>query len=777
MCTNGSYSLVPTLPRVLRRRWRLVAAMALIAGRSAHAQGAAANLLPRPLRAETVSTAPFELRGTVQIVVPPGAIAMHEIAALLASELLAKTGLQSRIVRQATGQLNAIHLDTLLVSANPEAYELEAGEGGVFIRGASAAGARWGVQTLLQLLERPATARTKRWSVAAVRISDAPRFGWRGSMVDVGRHFLPVRDIERHIDLLSRYKMNVLHWHLTDDQGWRIAITRYPRLTTVGAWRREADGSRYGGFYTQQQVRHLVEYARRRGVTIVPEIEMPGHSSAALAAYPQLGCTGDTIAVPTSWGVFADVYCAGKEETFTFLFGVLDEVMDLFPSPIIHLGGDEVPKDRWKACAACQAVMKREGLANEEELQSWFMRRVAAHVALRGRRVMGWDEVLDGPYVPNGMVQSWRDSSFTRTAAVRGFDVIASPSDFTYLNRSAAELTVAGVYGFEPMPVGLSNEQAARVRGGEAPLWSEHIVSGANLELMALPRMLAFAEVLWSAASRDVGDLQRRLNSSHVPTLRRSGYAVGPTDRSIASVVVRYDSIARRPVLAIRTLANVVVRGTTDGRPPTVASPRFVDGTQLRAAKVVRLQAFWGASPVLEERRVTLAQHDGIGARVLTTPPVDGRYPGTGPLSLTDGVLGSAEHGDGLWQGWWVPDVAITLELSSPTDVAHVRVNFLQNVRSWIVLPATVGFSVSVDGVVWSTPVVTRHDVPVGREGAVRQLFAMSVSTGKRVRFIRVHARSAGPLPVGHPGAGQPAWLFADEVTVTRRAQPGGSFR
>ncbi|MBL0171828.1 MAG: beta-N-acetylhexosaminidase [Gemmatimonadaceae bacterium] len=755
-------------------RWLVVAA-GLIAGnradaQSAAAQSAAANLLPRPLRAELMSGSPFVLPDTVRIVIPSGTGAMREVAELLATELSRKTGLTTRVVREGTGRLDGIHLDTLLASANAEAYELEAGAQSVFIRGASAAGARWGAQTLLQLLEPSVGRGATSWSIAAVRISDAPRFGWRGSMVDVGRHFLPVRDIERHIDLLSRYKMNTLHWHLTDDQGWRIEIKRYPRLTSVGAWRREADGSRYGGFYTQAQVRSLVEYARHRGVTIVPEIEMPGHSSAALAAYPQLGCTDARIEVPTTWGVFADVYCAGKEETFTFLFGVLDEVMDLFPSPVIHLGGDEVPKDRWKACAVCQAVMTRERLANEEELQSWFMRRVAAHVAQRGRTVMGWDEVLDGPYVPGGMVQSWRDSLYTRKAVERGFDVVASPSDFTYLNRSAAELTVAGVYGFDPMPHALGKEQAARVRGGEVPLWSEHIVSGANLELMALPRLLAFAEVLWSGPSRDVGNLQRRLEVSHVPALRSAGYAVGPADQSIASVAVRYDSIARRPMLSVRSLADgIVMRGTTDGSRPTSASRRYVDGATLAAARTVRLQAFWGARPVLEERRVTMVRHNGIGARVRTTPAVDARYPGTGPWSLADGLLGSTEHGDGLWQGWWVPDVDVTLELAVPTDVARLQVDFLQNVRSWIVLPATVAFSFSLDGVEWSAPLIARHDVPVSREGAVRQPFAVAVPSGRRVRFIRVQARSAGPLPAGHPGAGQPAWLFADEVLVTAR--------
>jgi hexosaminidase len=368
------------------------------------------------------------------------------------------------------------------------------------------------------------------------------------------------------------------------------------------------------------------------------------------------------------------------------------------------------------------------------------------------------------------MVQSWRDSSFTRKAVERGFDVIASPSEFTYLNRSAAELPVSGVYAFEPVPRGLSDAQASRVRGGEVPFWSEHIVSGANLELMALPRLIAFADAMWSSAPRDVRAFSARLESWHVPQLRAAGYAVGPSDAAIASTAIRYDSVTRRAALAIRWLASgVAMRGTTDGSAPTSRSARFESGTTLSSVGTLRLQAFWGASPVLEERRVTMSRHAGVGARVRTTPAVDARYPGTGAWSLADGLLGGADHGDGLWQGWWVPQVEITLELPKPTDVARVNVNFLQNVRSWIVLPASVSFSFSSDGVEWTPPKTVTHRVPNDREGALRQAFGSTVSLASRVRFVRIVANSLGPLPAGHPGAGQHPWLFADEVSVVAR--------
>jgi hexosaminidase len=724
----------------------------------------------------------------VVIEVPPHAPTLTSIGQLLAASLCERFGItipvtvldSSRVAASRT----AIRIDTTLGTSlaatrtttrttprttsnaadSPERYQLTVSPSGVVIHGASTDGARWGVRTLVQLAERSTHGDTLR--VPSTEIDDAPRYAWRGAMLDVGRHLLPVRDIERFIDLLSQYKLNVLHWHLTEDQGWRVEIKRYPKLTSVGAWRTEADGSRYGGFYTHSQIRHLVAYAQERGVTIVPEIEMPGHSSAAVAAYPALGCNDTPVRVASSWGVFADIYCVGNPKTFEFLYGVLDEVMDLFPSPVIHIGGDEAPKDRWKACALCQAVMHREGLANEEELQSWFMRQIASHVAKRGRRVIGWDEVLDGPYIAGGLVQSWRDSAFTRIAAQRGFDVIASPSDFTYLNRSAAELTTADVYRFEPTPAGLDSVAGARVRGAEVPLWSEHIVSRANLELMALPRLLAFADRLWSTTPRDTSVLSAQL-SAQTAALRKAGYAVGAGNASIAQIAVRYDSVSQRPVLRARTFSDgVVVRGTTNGVRPAATSQVFADNNALIANRTVRLQAYWGGDPVLEERRVTLVRHDAIGARVTTDPAVDPRYPGTGPFSLTDGISGSSEHGEGLWQGWWKPSVTITIALPRSITLARVQVNFLQNTRSWILLPRTVHISWSADSSSWSTPIDVTHLVPIGAEGAIRQGFAATAPRGTRARYVRIAADGGGPLPPGHPGAGQPAWLFADEVEV-----------
>jgi hexosaminidase len=770
---EGVWRSAMRVDRIARVCARTSLGVALWATPPVYAQTAdAVAVLPRPtLTVVAGGEAAFDVPARVIVEVPANSSAATRAAAQQFAAALGTRSSADIAVRAGGSNPTSaarIVIDTSLASSNTEAYELLVKADGIALHARSSAGVRWGLNTLLQLVTRSA-ATPVRWTVPALRIVDEPRYAWRGSMIDVGRHLLTVRDIERHIDLLSQYKMNVLHWHLTDDQGWRIEIPRYPRLTSIGAWRREADGSRYGGFYTQAQIRGLVRYAETRGVTIVPEIEIPGHSSAALAAYPHLGCTNDTIRVPSSWGVFADVYCAGKEETFAFLFNVLDDVMALFPSPLIHVGGDEVPKDRWKACAECQAVMRREGLANEEELQSWFMRRIATHVAKRGRRIIGWDEVLDGPYVPNGVVQSWRDASMTKKAVARGFSVIASPSEFTYLNRSAGELGLRDVFAFNPMPSNLDATQRSRVMGGEVPLWSEHITSGANLELMALPRLLAFAEVLWSGSGGEYAEFARRVEQVHAPALRAKGYAIGPSSEPLVTMSIGFDTVTQRARLKLPFVApGLVIRASTNGAQPTGASAVVRDGALLSESQTTRLQAFWGAQAVREERRVDVVRHVGVGARVTTDPVVDARYPGTGAFSLADGLRGSSDHGDGLWQGWWVPEVALSLALPRGTTGTRVEVRFLQNVRSWILLPRTVDISFSADSVTWSSPVSHRTDVPLTREGAIIHAYSTRAPSGMEARFVRVVARG-GPLPAEHPGAGQPAWIFADEIRISRR--------
>lgn len=412
------------------------------------------------------------------------------------------------------------------VDTGEEGYRLSATPGGVAVTARTGAGLFYGAQTLLQLLP-PAALRggrigngTMAWAVPAVEISDAPRFGYRGLHLDVVRHFFPVEFVKRYIDLMARYKFNRFHWHLTDDQGWRIEIQRYPRLTEIGAWRdgtlighysnrpHQFDGVRHGGFYTQAEIREVVEYARQRHITIVPEIEMPGHAMAALAAYPELGCTPGPFEVQQLWGVFDDIFCP-KEETFAFLEGVLTEVMALFPGQYIHIGGDEAPKTRWEASPLAREVMRREGLKDAHELQSYFIQRIERFVNAHGRRIIGWDEILEGGLAPNATVMSWRGERGGIAAAQSGHDVVMTPSGVVYFDhyqgpRDQEPMTIGGnstlekVYAYDPIPDTLTAQQARHILGAQANLWAEYQEAPSNVEYMVYPRALALAEVVWS---------------------------------------------------------------------------------------------------------------------------------------------------------------------------------------------------------------------------------------------------------------------------------------
>lgn len=407
---------------------------------------------------------------------------------------------------------------------NKEAYNLKIGKTGILISAGTELGVFYALQTLRQIMRMdavPDANGTQRlWSLPLVDISDEPRFTYRGMHLDVSRHFMPVDFIKKYIDLLAFYKMNYFHWHLTDDQGWRVEIKKYPKLQSIAAYRNETlvgrfgdepvkyDGTKYGGYYTQDQIKDIVSYAADRAVTIIPEIEMPGHSMSALAAYPELACTKGPFDVATTWGVFDDVYCP-SDTTFTFLENVLDEVLVLFPSPYIHIGGDECPKESWKKSTFCQALMKKEGLKNENELQSYFVQRIEKYLNTKGKTIIGWDEILEGGVAPNATVMSWRGMQGGIDAAKAGHDVIMTPGDYCYFDhyqgdRATEPLAIGGftplekVYEFNPVPSELTAVEAKHILGAQGNVWTEYIDSPEKVEYMAYPRAIALAEVLWT---------------------------------------------------------------------------------------------------------------------------------------------------------------------------------------------------------------------------------------------------------------------------------------
>jgi hexosaminidase len=414
-----------------------------------------------------------------------------------------------------------------------EGYLLKIDEKSIVIIAAKPNGLFYGMQTLKQML--PAESNNGKFDLPLTDIKDQPRFAWRGNMLDVGRHFFPVSFIKEYIDILAMYKINTFHWHLTEDQGWRIEIKKYPLLTEIGHWRDETmlghygsnqgfDGIGYGGFYTQYQAREIVQYAAERYITVVPEIEMPGHAGGALASYPYLGCTGGPYEVKKIWGVHKDVFCAGKEETFVFLQDVLDEILDIFPSEFIHIGGDECPKDAWKQCDACQKRIKENGLKNEHELQSYFISRMDKYLTSKGRRLVGWDEILEGGLAPGATVMSWRGEKGGIEAAKQKHEVVMSPNSHMYIDHYQSRdkeneplaiggfLPVERVYEYEPLPTELTIDEAKYILGVQTNLWTEYIATTKKAEYMLLPRLQAEAEVAWTKKElKNFDDFSKRL--------------------------------------------------------------------------------------------------------------------------------------------------------------------------------------------------------------------------------------------------------------------------
>jgi hexosaminidase len=476
-------------------------------------------VIPRPAEMK-VTAGNFRLKDTTRILYEKGSVELARIANYLAERLRPATGIAMVVLEAAE---SAPQADTILLTTKgtdqglgDEGYELTVSADSVILRAAQPAGVFYGTQTIRQLLpaeiESGKKVLTVEWTIPCVQIKDKPRFAWRGSLLDCCRHFMSKDFLKRYIDLLAYHKMNRFHWHLTEDQGWRIEIKKYPRLTEVAAWRGE---DKYGGYYTQQDVRDIVEYAASRYVMVVPEIEMPGHSQAALAAYPELSCTGGPFEVATNWGVIKDVYCAGNDRVFEFLQDVLSEVIELFPAPYVHIGGDECPKDRWQKCPRCQARIKAKGLKDEHELQSYFVKRIEKFLLSKNRRLIGWDEILEGGLAPAATVQSWRGISGGIAAATSGHDVIMSPTSHCYLDYSHGRISIEKIYSFEPVPQELTAEQAVHILGGEGNMWTEHAPQEL-VDYRVYPRLTALAEVLWSPKEqRSWQDFSQRLDSHY----------------------------------------------------------------------------------------------------------------------------------------------------------------------------------------------------------------------------------------------------------------------
>lgn len=655
-------------------------------------------------------------------------------------------------MQSGRGTVVTFRLDRTIPGGD-EAYRLRIGDDGIHLAAPSERGLIWSLQTLRPL---PHGSRT----FPKLTIEDAPKVSWRGVLIDEGRHFMGEATLKRFIDTMALYKYNTLHWHLTEDQGWRIEIKKHPKLTQVGAWRTEADGTRYGGFYTQAQVKRIVSYARDRGIVVVPEIEMPGHSSAALAAYPELGCRRAELAVPTNWGVFTDVFCAGRESTFRFLEDVLDEVIPLFDSPYLHIGGDEVPKTNWKACADCQRRIKAEGLADEHELQSWFIRRIQAYLKTKNRTLIGWDEILDGGLAKGAVVQVWQDIERAHPAVAAGSPVILSPHSHLYLNRPAESLSMRTVYEHVLRPPGIEPKD---VLGHEVTLWSEHITPD-NLFERFLPRGIAAAELFWSDPVRDWRGFQARMDQ-HLAWLDAQRIPYGPADAAISTAKLTPLTQEGKGRLDVATgLRDITVRYTLDGRIPTRNSAEITNSIVFPIGKTLTIRPFRKGKPVDWPRVFGSVDHLAYGRPVTLNRPPAPRYARAGDQGLTDGFIGSDDFDDGIWLGWQGTDVVATVDLGPVRQVREISMRCLHQMRSWIMMPKEVRFEGSADGVNWTLLARPTSGISDRDDRTLVHEFRAKCDAG--IRYVRVTAVSYGKLPKWHLGAGGDSWIFADEVVV-----------
>lgn len=621
----------------------------------------------------------------------------------------------------------------------------------------------YGAQTLLQMIANSIAA-GEELRIPCAQIEDSTRFSWRGLNLDCGRHFMSADFIKRYIDILARYKFNVLHWHLTEDQGWRIEIKKYPKLTSVGAWRKEADGTIYGGFYTQKEIKEIVEYAKSRFVTIVPEIEMPGHSLASLAAYPQNSCTGGPFEVGTVWGVMKDVYCAGKDSTFLFLKNILDEVISLFPGEYIHIGGDEVPKDRWKACVKCQDRIKGEGLRDEKELQTYFIKRISDYLASKGKKIIGWDEILEGGLTPGATVQSWQSFKGAVEAAKQKHFTISSPAQFTYLNRDADDLDTRACYSFNPIPEELNKEESKYVLGSEANLWTENAPQE-TVDSKLFPRILALAEVFWTKKEKKNYDEFYARLQDHYQILSLYNIYYGRESKAIIHNT-KFDNAKNEFRISLKPgQDNLEIFYTVDGTEPNKNSKQYSDPICVKESVTLKAAASKYNHIIGNPIELAFSFHKGLNKSLQLANRYSEQYSAIGINTTLDGVRGTKNFRDGNWQGFEEVDYNSAVDLGEEKSISRISLGCLQEANSWIFMPSAVEYFVSKDGVNFTKVGSVVNDVPQKTPELITKDFKCSF-VEQSARFVKVIAKNVGRCPAWHSGAGGKSWLFVDELII-----------
>lgn len=698
-----------------------------------------------------------------------------KVAALFNS-YLKQHGLKELVVKSHVQKTNnSIAFYIRKQSEKPESYTIRKDGLALFITGHDAAGLFYGLQTLLQLMPEE---KNYPLSIQSLSINDYPRFQYRGMHFDVARHFSSVENVKKYIDYLAMYKFNTFHWHLTDDQGWRIEIKRYPLLTQIGSCREQTlmgpygtnkyDGKKYCGYYTQEEIKEVVRYAAERYITVIPEIEMPGHALAALASYNYLGCTKGPYKAAETWGVFDDVFCAGNDSTFTFLQNVLDEVLQLFPSKMIHIGGDESPKTRWKTCPDCQRRIKNEKLKDEHELQSYFIQRIEKYVNSKGRTIIGWDEILEGGLAPNAAVMSWRGEDGGIAAARQHHNVVMTPGNYLYFDHSQSNnedsITFGGynslekVYSYEPVPAVLTSEESKYILGAQANLWTEYITNPKKVEYQLFPRIAALSEVLWSPKEKRNWEnfekklpvILKRLDQQKI-NYSKAYYDLQTQVIALPGNKIGWEVKTKSKNDVIRYIPSLYSSQILTYTVPIEITDSVKMAVILKDENNQSLTNF-----IRQEFFINKASGKNIN---LTTNP-SSSYKGSGAFTLIDGVhnnTGMSKSSQFL--GFSGDDLEATIDLGENQSFHNITLRVFEQTASWIYRPQFVSFYTSDNGTDFH---LYGNSINNNNERHLQYSFEKPV----KARYIKVHAKNAGTIADGNPGAGNKAWLFVDEIEV-----------
>ncbi|MEO6671105.1 MAG: family 20 glycosylhydrolase [Ferruginibacter sp.] len=657
----------------------------------------------------------------------------------------------------------------------PGAYNMGINDKEIYIAGDNEAGVFYGIQTLIQLLP---PVKKQALNIPQLSINDHPRFAWRGMHLDVARHIFSVPYVKKYIDWLALHKFNTFHWHLTDDQGWRVEIKKYPKLTEVGSCRNQTlvgrfgsdkyDSTKYCGYYTQEEIKDILQYATARYITIVPEIDMPGHCVAALTAYPYLGCSKGPYKVMETWGVASDVVCAGNDSSYTFMQDVLEEVMQLFPSEYIHIGGDECPKEKWKTCPVCQQKIKDEKLKDEHELQSYFTRRIEKFVNSKGRKIIGWDEILEGGLAPNAAIMSWRGESGGITAAKQSHYVVMTPENPFYINHSQTRNEdsvtqgqynpIENVYNYDPVPKNLDDKQAKYILGAQGNLWSEYLDNEKKLEYMLFPRIAAVAEVLWSPKqNKNWPDFEKRLPGI-LERYKFQGVNYSTAYYDLQPAVSPYGKNEIAWKLESRNKEGEIIYVLDSNMNAT----HHYDGP----VRIIK-SGLYGAAVTNNKKEIIsnwIWQHFDLnlatGKRISLLTAPNTSYSLGGAFTLVDGIqndkgmLRSAQ-----FLGFNGKDLEAIIDLGENKNISEIILHAFEQKGSWIYKPSAVSFYQSDNGLNFS-PI----ESPVNMAGTKNLFYKINVEL--KTRFIRIIAKNNGTIAPGEPGGGNNAWLFVDEIEV-----------